>query len=353
MDHDFARLIERCLAFDPSGRPASAAELAAGLRRCFAWPARLRRWVVRRPLVAAAAAGLLLLAVGGAASEMAPQPSADVRDYNRGRAAYLDGDYERAAEWFNQAVQDCPTDAKPRKYYMARAAAAMRWGEAAGDRGPFAAAFVDLQKALQQQSDGPTMALMGYCISQTGDHSSAILWYDKAVQAGFESAGLYNDRGFSLMQLGKMDEAARDFGLAIQADPTLIPAVVNRAKLILSQRPAVHPPPLPDSVLTEMKQAVETGAGSQELYLTGARVFAAAAQERRPGDPQVWTALTLVCVEKALNVGVDPQQVARIKSVSAVLQPLKEYQTLLAMPPRPAGMLAPRPLVDPAPYLPE
>ena len=129
MDGEFARLVERCLAFDPAGRPASAADLAAGLRRCRAAPARLRRWAARQPLVAAAAAGLLLLAVGGAASEIAPQPPADVRDYGRGRGAYLDGDYDRAEEYFNQAVQDCPTDPRPRKYYMTCAAAAMRRGK--------------------------------------------------------------------------------------------------------------------------------------------------------------------------------------------------------------------------------
>ncbi len=353
VDGELARLVERCLAFDPAGRPASAADLAAGLRRRRAAPARLRRWAARQPLVAAAAAGLLLLAVGGAASEIAPQPPADVRDYGRGRAAYLDGDYDRAEEYFNQAVQDCPTDPRPRKYYMARAAAAMRRGEATGDNGQFTTALVDLQAALNQQSDGPTMALMGYCDSQTGNNSDAILWCDRAVKAGFESAGLYNDRGFAHLQLHELDEAAQDFGRAVQSDPTLQPAVVNRAKLLLGRRSTAHAPPLPDSLLTQMKQAVETGPGSQELYLTGARVFATAAHEGQPGDPKVFTALTLVCVQKAVDCGVDPQQAAKNHTIRDVLQPLKEYQSLLDTPQRPAGPLAPRPLVDPAPYLPE
>ncbi len=353
VDGDLAGLIERCLAFDPAGRPASAADLAVGLRRHLAAPARLRRWAARRPLVAAAAAGLLLLAVGGTASEIAPQPTADVRDYNRGRADYFDGDYDRAEEYFNQAVQDCPTDPRPRKYYLARAAAAMRRGEASGDNGQFATAIVDLREALKQQSDGATLALTGYCTSQTGYNSEAILWYDRAVKAGFESAGLYNDRGFDCLQLHKLDEAAQDFGLALRLDPTLQPAVVNQAKLLLGRRSTVNSPPLPDSLMTQMKQAVETGPGSQELYLTGARVFATAAHERQPGDPKVFTALALVCVQKAVDCGVDPQQAARIKAVSAVLQPLKEYQTLLDTPPRPAGPVPQRPLIDPAPYHPE
>src|SRR5262249_34049083 len=57
-----ARLVERCLAFDPAQRPQSAAELAAGLRRCRSPLARAAGWLADRPRLARAAAVLALTA---------------------------------------------------------------------------------------------------------------------------------------------------------------------------------------------------------------------------------------------------------------------------------------------------
>ncbi len=234
VDRDLARLVESCIAFEASDRPASAADLAARLRRSASrLTSRLRRWAGRRPLIAAAAAGLLLLAAGGSAGSLAaPQLSADVRQYNRGVDAYAEGDYRRAEALFDQAMFDCPSDRKPRKYYQARAAAAMRLSES-GSGGQWTAALTDLQQALDQQPDGPTWARMGYCIIRSAaDHRSAINCYSEAIKAGFTSAALYNDRGYSHYQLGHYDQAAQDFELALRSDPTLQAAIVNRARLV-------------------------------------------------------------------------------------------------------------------------
>ena len=266
VDRRLARLIEECLAFDPSSRPASAAVLAVEFRRYLAFPAKLRRFAARKPLVVAAMSGLLLLAAGGAAWQLAIQEPAHVQDYIQGRDAFTVGDYDRAAEWFEKALQDCPEDAKPRKYYLAHAAALLRQDEEHADRNKVSAADQDLGEADRQQSDGPTMALIGYCASRLKHHDVAIEWYDKATAAGFTSAGLYNDRGLGRMLLNKPEEARSDFDAALQLDPNLQAALYNRILLALKQRPAAAPPP--DSVLDDMQRAVEIGPNSQGLCLT-------------------------------------------------------------------------------------
>ena len=280
-----------------------------------------------------------------------------MRDYNRGRAAYFDGDYDRAEDYFNQAVQDLPTDPRPRKYSMARAAAAMRLGEAAGDDAKaapfFTNALLDLDEANKQQSDGPTLALMGYCNSRVGNHQTALLWYDKAVAAGLTSAGLYNDRGFSHLELGQLSDAADDFDLALQSDPNLQPAIVNRALLILRQCGHANPPPLTDAMLADVKRAVETGPGSQELCVSAARVFATAAQAGRPDEPKTCAELTLFCLQKAVDCGVDPRDIEKNHTFVAVLKNFPEFQALMTAGPRPAAPMTLPGLVDPSTYLPE
>ncbi|HVS37727.1 MAG TPA: protein kinase [Gemmataceae bacterium] len=358
VDSGLARLIEKCLALDPADRPASAAQLAESLRRCQAWPARLRRWAGRRPFAAAAAAGLLLMAAGGAASEMAaPQLPADVREYNRGRAAYLDGDYAAAEELFKQAVQDCSADPKPRKYYMARAVGAMRLAEAEADEPKaqvlFSEAVSDLQQAERLQSDGPTAALLGYCISQTDPHA-ALLWYDRAVAAGYKSAALYNDRGFSRLHCNRVADAAQDIEAALQLEPNLQPARVNRWLVVLRLHTSAKAAPVSESTLADLQQAVELGLGSPVLCLSAARVFAAAAKAGHPSNPTICAAQTLFCLQKAIEAGATPATIQNDPLFNDVLKDVPEFRTLVQLRNWPAPSLtAPAHVIDPAPYVPE
>ena len=282
-----------------------------------------------------------------------------MREYNRGRAAYLDGDYARAEELFKQAVQDCPPDPKPRKYLMARAAGAMRLGEAADDdlkaQPLFTDAILDLEAAEKQRPDGGVLALLGYCNSRVGNHAIAVQWYDRAVQAGFTSAGLYNDRGVSRMQANFLDDAAaaQDFALALRSDPQLRSAIINRVEVLLQQRNVADPPPLTDSMLADVKQVVEMEPGSQKLYFSAARVFAVAAKEGGPGDPKTCTDLTLFCLQKAVDCGADPKQIGKNHIFAEVLKAVPEFQALTEAPRRPAESKPPLRIVDPAPYLPE
>ena len=357
VDPRLARLVERCIAFDPAARPASAAAVVAELRRHQSTPARIRRWAGRRPWAVAAMAGLLLLAIGGAAYEVAVQETADARAYRRGREYFQAGDYTHAAEWFNQAVEDSAENPKPRKYYLARAAAALRLGEAADDnrmaKNLFTDASRDLSEANTQHADGPTAALVGYCDSRLGYHEQAIIFYADALHAGFQSAGLYNDLGYSRMQNKAFDEAQSDLDKAILCDPRLQAALYNRAVLALQRRQKIAPPPLPEMLLDDMQHSVELGGGSQGLYYTAAHLFAAAAQDEDPANPRARAKQALYCLEKAAECGLDPERIKGDPLFTAVLGGDAEYDALLKAPRRPAAHMTTPVLVNPAPYFPD
>jgi len=353
VDRGLAGLIEGCLAFDPSSRPASAAIVAAAFRRYLGFPAKLRRFAARKPWAVAAMGGLLLLAAGGAAWDLASQGPAHVQDYVQGRDAFTAGDYDHAAEWFQKALQDCPGDAKPRKYYLAHAAALLRQDEEDADPNKVKVADQDLGEADRQQSDGTTMALIGYCSSRLKQHEAAIGWYDDAAAAGFASAGLYNDRGLDRMLLNQPEEARADFDAALQFDPNLQAALYNRALLAFRQRPRINPPPPSDAVLDDMQRAAELGPGSQELYLIAAKVFGTAAQQQGPSDPKGRASQALLYLHKSLDCGLDPESIRKDATFIAVLKPFPEFATLLATPRQPSGRMATPRLVNPAPSLPD
>ena len=350
VDGRLARLIEECLAFDPSSRPASAALVAAEFRRYLAFPAKLRRFAARKPLIVAAIGGLLLLSAGGAARELASQEPAHVQDYIQGRDAFTAGDFVHAAESFQKALQDCPGDAKPRKYYLAHAAALLRQDEEDADRNKVEEADQDLGEAERQQADAPTMALIGYCASRLKHHDIAIEWYDEAAAAGFTPAGLYNNRGLGRMLLNKLEEARSDFDAALQLDPHLQAALYNRVLLALKQRSSAAP--LPDSVLDDMQRAVEIGPDSQGLCLSAAKLFAAAGQDR-PSDPKNRAAQALFYLQKAVDCGLDPESIRKDGTLSTVLKPFPQFATLLAAPRRPSGRMDSPRLVNLAPSLPD
>lgn len=253
----------------------------------------------------------------------------------------------------SKALQDCPGDWKPRKYYLAHAAALLRQDEEEADPNKVSAAEQDLIAAEHQQSDGSSMAFLGYCNSRIKQHDIAIEWYDEAVAAGFTSAGLYNDRGLDRMLLNKLEEARADFDTALQLDPNQQAALYNRVLLALRQRPKINPPPLPDAVLNDMQRAAEVGPGSQELYLIAAKAFSTAARQEGSSDPKGRASQALLYLHKALDYGLDSESIRKDGTFSAVLKPFPEFATLLAAPQQPSGRMTTSRLVNPSPFLPD
>jgi len=128
-----ARLVERCLAPNPDDRPATAARLAADLRRANPPQARAGRWMGMHKALATAAAACLLFGVLAVSAGVASREPEYVRKYNAGVAAAAEGDFEQAVQLFKEA-----TDRNPEYYdaWMARGKAHLkldRWNSAVND----------------------------------------------------------------------------------------------------------------------------------------------------------------------------------------------------------------------------
>lgn len=108
-----ARLVDRCLSFDPRDRPASLDDVIAVLSREQYRVVRALRWCQQRPRLAgvSSAAAVLLLASGLAWSELGDPGHLVERAAARGAAAA--GEYVRADEHYAAALAALPPDADP------------------------------------------------------------------------------------------------------------------------------------------------------------------------------------------------------------------------------------------------
>ncbi len=354
VDRRLARLVEGCLAFDRGQRPVSAALLATEFHHYLRLPARLSRAVARRPIATAALSAILLLAVGGAAAAMAARDSADARAYKEGRTAFFAGDFVRAEERFDQALRDCPGDQGRLKFLLARAAAALRQGEADDDFVKLNRAQADFIAANNEKPDGPTLARIGYCSSRLRQYDAAVKQFNEAVEAGFTSAALYNDRAFSAWKNNDIEGTRKDLDAALRADPDLQAALYNRA-FALRERES-HPlnsSPIPDAALEDMRRAVERGPSDRVMYAYAAMMYAYAAQDDAPLDGKGRAGPALAYIHKACECGEDPKSLEDRPVLKAVLGPLPEFQALVQTPQKPVAPVKSLRLVDPAPYLPE
>jgi eukaryotic-like serine/threonine-protein kinase len=355
VDHTLARLIEDCLAFDPGQRPVSAALLAAEFHRYLALPARLRRAASRRPKLTAALTAMLFLAVGGAAAAMATQDPPHLRAYKEGRAAFVAGDYAHAENRFDLALRDCPDEKARRKYLLARGAAALRQGEADDDSIKLNRAQADFVEVNKLQADGPTLARIGYCSSRLRQHETAIRQYDEAEAAGFTSAGLYNDRGFSAWKTTDSEKPREDFDAALKADANLQAALYNRALFSLRGRECnpVNCPSVPETALEDMRRAVELGPEDRLLFEYAATIYAYAARDDLPRDAKGRAAQSLIYLRQAYDCGTSVENLEDRPIFKEVLGAIPEFQALQRAPRKTVQRAHTLRLVDPAPYSPE
>ena len=272
-----AKVIEGCLARDPGARPQTAAELATALRRCLA-PRRRRLW----PVLALAA-----LVVGGGAGLVAYTQA--LRDpWQEGRAAFLDGRFEQAADFFTQVLQ---ADSGNARALFARGQARKHQalaGDTTAQKGLWELARQDFERADELAPDGRAKAGQGFCLSRQGHYPAARVKFDQARAAGFRPAALFNDLGLS--HLGcpesplqeRLAEAVRHFSLAIETDKALRAAWYNRALAYLEVSRhgfAPHPAwslPEPQTAvrlgLCDVRKACALGSGEPDIDLLGARL---------------------------------------------------------------------------------
>ncbi|MFO0808509.1 MAG: protein kinase [Gemmataceae bacterium] len=269
IDARLEALVLRCIASDPKIRPASAADLAAELRRHHMRHARPQR---SRALLVAASIAALSLGVGVSAFARVTPPAAlgntttspddhflagrfedAARGYSvalttepdqpevllqRGKAlhklgrtdeALVDfakaGDAQYAKGKFQLAIEayaeSLTTDPKQTSIYYRR-------GRAFQQLGLTNQAIFDFQKA-NPAADGKVAACLGACRAAERDYSNAIVAFNDAIQNGLDTAEVYADKAYCLSRLGKHGQAEQFAQLALEKSPNLTAALYTRA----------------------------------------------------------------------------------------------------------------------------
>ena len=259
----FARLVRRCLAFDPAARP-TAADLPDVLGRLSQPRAHGRTGAV----VAAAAMVLGCGVFLGA---------------NRTRPADAPANPEPAAQ--------APTAPDPRPVVPAAEvvpATAKEFFDRGVRRlaeGKGYDARLDFIEAQRKRDDGPTQAYLGYCFALDRSTADALHRFDAAIDRyGFAPPWVRCNRAYCLTRSNPKPEdylrAVDDATLALDADPTLRPARYTRAYAQYYVNVDKVKAGLPvdwAGCRADIREVVKSGPCDAELYYRAALIFVAGA----------------------------------------------------------------------------
>lgn len=272
-----ARLVDQCLSVTPADRP-TAADLERRLRR-------FGRRRVRRNGVALAAVAAVL--VGAVALEAARPPTADE--------------------------------------LIAR-------GMRSLDRGDRAAAAVQLGDAFRLRPDGRSAAYLGYLLTRSADHKSAVALYRQSIDAGYREAWVYNNLAHGLSQPGsgaeaEWIEAIQYADLADRLDPRLHEARFNRlrARYHLELDKGTRRLRDPQPVVADVRAALADGPVPAIVYLLAARALSAAHADHHADAVEYLRA--------AVKRGRDPGTLKDDPILARHLSGRPDFQEVVGLPP--------------------
>ena len=345
VDTDLARLVERCLAYDPAARPQRAAELASALQRRQSRLQRARRWVGRHAWSTAAAV-VLFLGITAAALTFWPQPEPEfARHWRLGKEADTAGKFQTAIDHFDKADALEPGRVDLLK---ARGRSYQRLAESSGDESKFNQAASDYFKVLEAQpKDGATHASRGYCLLRLRI-SSARGDLEKAVENGIDSAANFNNLAYYWLSYGAdNDKAIANLTEAIKRKDDLQAAYFNRAVARLhivetaggSKNPLKKGGPITQKVKDsaarnvqhlvsakeDIRKAVEFGkdAAPTELLLHAALIWAISSDYDANDLPAA-----LGYLKVALAKGLDPEAVKHV-NLPSILRDNPDLQKIV------------------------
>lgn len=131
------------------------------------------------------------------------------------------------------------------------------------------------------------------------NYRQAKLYYQKALESGFNSPILLNNLGYCCLQLGDLDRAEECLKQAVEVDDGLQAAHHNLVMLAL-RRSAIEQS---DSswAIVHAEKAIEIGPVSYSLYLHVGVLHVLTAKDDRNKHQQV-----ILCLEKAIDYGLEP-----------------------------------------------
>jgi serine/threonine protein kinase len=319
VDKRLAQLIERCLAFDPSARPQSADELAAGLRRSQSWFSRTSGWTARHVRVALLAISLLLVVSVASAYSLYRREPFSLRQYQKAREAYQNQRYQDVESNLRDVLQG----ARKLDPDLANEMLFLR-GRAYLKRGQLDEAWSDFKSANQLHYDGRVQACLGYCWSLKGRHAWARDFYLNAVKVGEEAGlrrdALLNNLGRAHEAEGQLKEAKQCLDAALACNDRLQVAYHNRARVLLKEallltqqqrRPAdsaSHIQAIIGRGISDIEIAKQHGPLTAQLFYDAARLWTFAIQQEKGDSPrrQAKGRQALDNARQAIQHGFDP-----------------------------------------------
>jgi serine/threonine protein kinase len=256
-------VLASCLSADQARRPA-ASEVAAVLDRFVR--ARRRQGRSRRRVLLVGASFALIGAGIAAASVSRPEQQPDQVAEQRAPEPPPKPDPKPDPKPLPPKVPETAEE------LLERGRAYLRAGDANGAR-------TDFLNAYKLSPNPHALALAAYCFALSGQHGPSIEYGLRAEKEGARTAEVYNNLGYALCQVRRLDEAIERFDTALQHSPRLQAALYNRA--MARFRAAAESNPdlravvnLDPRAAQDIATALETGPGSAELHFDAARIFA-------------------------------------------------------------------------------
>ena len=260
VDPKAAAVVERCLRFEASERPASAEELATSLGMCLLPQRRLARWGRRNRASLAGAATLIAAILTVSGLLLANRDPYPLREFRSGAHEFAAGNYQTALGSLDHAVRAQPDDAD---FLFARGQTRQRLAD-------FVGAAADFKAAADRSPAGIIRASLAYCRARSGSYNDAIDWGQRAIDAGFATAEVQNNLGHCFYRLRQLNTARQHLDEAIRLDPTMQAAYCNRAKvgLVESLKRAS-----PAAAISDAETAIRLGPVTADLYFDAARLY--------------------------------------------------------------------------------
>jgi tetratricopeptide (TPR) repeat protein len=349
ISREVAVLIERCLAFDPAGRPASAAALAAGLRRALE-PAVQRLWVKARPY-ALAGCGVLGLAAGAASPAALPMPEV-AQQVHDGHRLYREGRFQDALACLTRAIDAEPDRSELR---LTRGLVYHRLNEPTP-------AKADLRAAAKTGLSDEAHAVLGYYAVIDRKFDEALGLFARIANP---SPAVLNDMAYCWLRLAWKpktdseedrlrrkecwDAADRCNAQAQASDPGMAAAHVTRMWIELDQSEKLAAEHYcPRKGVDSIQQLAATGPCTCDWYFLGAKVCAWAAVTASDDDATTFGKLARTYSRRAIECGTPFNAVVRdaaLKRFAVGLAP--SANSAVALPSKPQVVYG---IVDPLKY---
>lgn len=201
-------------------------------------------------------ASVFVLLVGVTAAAQAPDPAAAVAAWERGRAWYAKGDYDRALAEYDAAVRLDP--ANPASFLSRGCARGQKrqWAEAVAD-------FDEVVRLSPRNAWG--FYNRGYARAQLGELGKAIRDFDEAVRLDPRHALAFHNRGNARFDSGDLDRAVADYDAAARLDPTHAPTFLARGAARAAKRDYA-------AAERDFSAAARLDANNPDIYLSRAAV---------------------------------------------------------------------------------